>query len=290
MEKIEEYKKMNIEDVRKKAKQGDKDALFAMAYRRPDDEEAPPLVWQAYWLDKAAAKGHIRAMRIYADIFAEITLPAKNCERLELYDKLAKEYRKTGDDNGEAFVKIESGIILCEGLGLGNLRDHKKGVQLIKEAEELGKKVIFPQLFRLGTLYAMGYTQEDEAPLEEDLKQAIKYLNEAINEFDSNYDEEWMLEDAIKLRDIQKEHLSVWKKDTEEYNRRVAKERREKFEQPTEVGRQFEDFMRRLRERLAHLWLEEAQKANVVKNFISEKMALDLLSKLQQYNHALGNN
>ena len=256
--KMEDYENMSISEVQRLAKQGDKDALFEMAYRWTDDEEAPPQVWKAYWMGKAADKGNIDAIRIYAGMLTEMPFPVKNCKKaLELYDKFAEECRKAGNYNGEAFAKIESGIILCEGLGLGNHRDHKKGVQLIGEAikkkNELGKKIMFSQLLRLGELYAMGYAQEDEAPSKSDLEVAIEYLESAISQFDNNNDDPRMLEHAKQLKDAQKQHLLVWKQDSKEYNHRVAIERRKKLEQPTEVGRQIEYHLRKLQERFGYI-------------------------------------
>jgi len=280
---MEDYENMHITEVQRLANQGDKNALFEMRYRQTDDDKFPPVVWQAYWDEKAAVKGHRAAMYLYADFLRAVPFPVKDCKKaLEWYDKFEKESRKVGKDYAVAYAKIESGIILCEGLGLGNLRDHEEGVRLIKEGEEMmkeiGEKPNASQLLRIGEIYGLGYAQEYEDPSAADFEKAIEYLEEikrgnfdpdgaGLTQGDSEalvkYLNHWKsslpnkrsfgqhkTELAAKLHDPLLGNLAVELKDMiKENDIEHAKIRREEFEQPTEEGLQVENFLCQLQER-----------------------------------------
>jgi len=271
-----------LKEVQDKAKQGDKDALFEMSYR---DEEAvqlsngiTPYVWRLYWMGRAAEEGHFDALRIYAGICVEMPMPAKkNKVALEMYKKFGEECRKIGNRFWEAFAKMEQGFILCEALGMYEDRDHIRGVKLIDEAKsiieiELGKKIGFTQLVRLGEIYGMGYTQEDEEPLAEDLRKAIKYLKDAKVRFpNTNEDFQAKIENqnkykqAVDMLVVLEQHLmskesmegtnevkefveGIMQK--EKYNKKVAAERRKRMEENHPQGLLIERELRQLEERL----------------------------------------
>ena len=246
------------------ARLGDKDALYEMRYRcYLDNEEAPDVVWAAYWDEKAAEKGHIYAKRrcagYYKDIPPSANFKENRQKAMDFFESIVKDYNdgKLDEDDRSVGVvaKTELGIMLCEGLGTPlEQRDCKRGVELIKSAEmdmQSFGGFKFPHLLLIGELYALGFAQEDEAPSKDDLVKAIAYLERAIADFKPDRDDPRKLEHAKQLLDVQRKHLPVWRQDTQEYNLKVAKERRAKLSQPREVGQQLDDYMRRLRERLA---------------------------------------
>ena len=278
-----DYENMSIAEVQRLAKQGDKDALFEMRFRRTNDEEASVAAWDAFWLSRAAGRGHRIAMYLYADLLREMPFPAKDCEKaLEWYDKFETESKKLGKDYAVAYAKIESGIILCEGLGLGKKRNHKRGVELIDEGlaimAKINEKPNASQLFRLSEMYAQGYARENEVQSADDLKKAIECL-EKINDGDYEHDgpglypaesekvdkylslwKPWLpdkikleqekktfTEDTIKLGCQEVKH--IYDEEVQEIHTTRTTNRRYEDEQPTEAGRRIENFIRRLQER-----------------------------------------
>jgi hypothetical protein len=176
---------------------------------------------------------------------------------MDFFESIVNDYKagKLAEDDRSVGVvaKTELGIMLCE--GLGTQRDYKRGVELIKSAETDMQSFggfKFPHLLLIGELYALGFAQEDEAPSKDDLVKAIAYLERAIADFKPDRDDPRKLEQAKQLLDVQKKHLPVWRQDTQEYNMKVAKERREELSLPRgEVGQILDNSMCRLRERLA---------------------------------------
>ena len=285
-----DYENMSVAEVQRLARQGDKDALFEMAYRYPDNEEAPGTVWTAYWMEKAANKGHIFAKRRYADMLLKIRSEkfAENCQKaMSLFESLVKDFdddKLKGDDRSVGMVaKIELGIMLCEGVGIP--RNHIRGLKLIREGEENMNEIggmRFAHLVRIGELYAAGYAQEDEDPTRADLVRAIEYLDCGIRNFKSGSDDARMFQHVQQLLDIQEKQLPnkraleekraglaelpgfpedmkrAIEQERREYNQKEAKERRKNLEQPTENGRQLEVFLHKLRERLETEYFEDS--------------------------------
>jgi len=243
----------------------DKDDLYEMRFRYPVGEEVPESVWVAYWDGKAAEQGHSKAKRLYAGFLKGIP-PSKNFSKnrqkaLSLFESLMEDYEAGKVDREEGtFAKIEAGIMLCE--GLGNKRDYERGLELIKSGEKEmlpfgGLK--FTQLLKIGELYGMGYAQEDEAASNEDLKTAIKYTEHAISHFKHDIDDKQMLENAKQSLSLFIERFIsrnisatgiVIIQEKNQYEIETAKERRRERELPTEKGREIENFISRLWERL----------------------------------------
>jgi len=260
-----DYGNMSISEVQRLAKQGDKDALYEMQYRYPDNAEVPGAVWAAFWLEKAAEKGHIFAKRKYAGMLIDIPVSDSYKENrqkaMQLFENIAADFdanRLAADERSIGMVaKIELGIMLCE--GFGTLRDCKKGLELIKNGESSMQSLgglRFNHLYRLGEMYSLGYAQEGEEPSISDLKKAINYLEAAVKNFDSQNDPPQMLDFSKQLLDIQKKRI-VGKEELkkalgkEETYDSSAQERRKERMQPTEIGRQVDSFRQHLRECLA---------------------------------------
>ena len=269
------YENKSISEVQRLAKQGDKEALFEMRYRYPDNEEADGRIWAAVWDKKAADRGHIMAKRLYACFLKNIP-PSKNFSKnqhdaMTLFESIVKDYNagKLGEDDipDGIIAKKELGIMLCEGVAIQ--RDYKRGIELMKSGEKDMQDFggLRPNyLKRFGEIYARGYAQEDEEPTSNDLKQAEKYFIKAKD----------VLPDDDKLRDAIEKWLDILKEqmpnkinleanraklpeevkrineqDNQAYNLQAAKKRRDNLSQPTERGQQIDDSMHRLRERLA---------------------------------------
>jgi hypothetical protein len=114
---------------------------------------------------------------------------------MKYFRSLAKDY----DDGvitkkGYGMIsKLWLGIMLCQGLGLGNERDSEKGVALIEEADSLANgfegKILYEDFYQLAVTYGQGCTQRNGEPLVDDLRQAVAYLQKAINCFDQKSDD-----------------------------------------------------------------------------------------------------
>ena len=270
-------------DLQTLALQGDRDAMYELASRCPDNEEASKIAWATYWFEKAANTGHVLAKKRYAEMLMKIRSEKYSENRqkaMNLFDSLAKDFNDGkffGDDRKVGMeAKIELGIMLCE--GIGTPRNHVRGIRLIKEGEENMDEtggMSFAYFVRIGELYAMGYAQEDEEPARVDLVRAIEYLGGAIRKFNSDSDDSTMFYRAQQLLDIQEKQLPNKRaleekragltnlpgfpedmkleieKEQREYNQKEAKKRRFKLEYPTITGQQAEDVLLTLRERFA---------------------------------------
>ena len=230
---MENYEKMSISEVKWFAKQGDKDALYEMAYRYPDNEKSPGLVWAAFWFEKAAAKGHIYAKRRLAGFFQDMPTSRKFSQNrkkaMALYESIAKDYeagKLIGDDQFVGMVsKIELGIMLCE--GIGTERDYKKGLDLIKSGEEdmnASGGLSFTHLLKLGELFGGGYAQADEEPWSEDYKKAIEYLEKSLTPEKSNEINREKVDYVHRLKDSYRKgllHKEKMEKDIEDSRKTV---------------------------------------------------------------------
>jgi len=254
-----------------------------MRFRRENEDEAHPVVWDLYWLSRAATKGHRGALYLYADLLMDMPFPVKDCDKaLKLYEEFEQESRKVGKDYAVAYAKIESGIILCEGLRLENRRNPKRGVELIDEGlgmmKKINEKPNASQLYRLGEMYALGYAQENEVQSATDIEKAIEFLEEfkrgnfnpngaGLNRVQSEYvdkylnhwkswltdkikleqDEKAFTEDTIKLGCQEAKH--IYDEGVRDIRDIRTKKRREEAEQSTEKGWQIENALRQLQER-----------------------------------------
>ena len=271
--KMVDYENMSLSEVQRLARQSDKEALHEMRYRYPNNEEVPRKVWEAVWDEKAAKRGHTYSKRLYAG-FLQAMPPSANFPKnrraaMNLFESIVKDYNAGRLDEEDLSVgkvaTIELGIMLCE--GLGTKRDSKRGIKLIKDGEKDmqsfgGPK--FNHLLSIGELYGMGYAQEDEEPSINDIEISIEYLKRALADFKSDRDDPRKLDSAKEYLNHHIKRLPEKKKYWEDRqassgiakqmyideSKKYAEKRRKELSQPTEIGQQVEDFMRRLKERL----------------------------------------
>ena len=221
MADYESYEKLSASEVQRLAKQGDKDALFEMAWRLNEvlPGEYNPVersAWDNIWWEKAAKAGHIDAksriaqnsyVRSYDGAVTKYRQMAMKYYQ-ELSDDLdAGKLSEDEEDYGKT-AKIFLGIMFCKG-GNGIPRDEKKGVELIEEAEKLTNNFDgygFILLHALGIMYAEGYAQPDEIPSRLDLEKAIKYLETALERSKSQKIVQGMIENAEEdLEEVRKD-------------------------------------------------------------------------------------
>ena len=272
-----DYENLSTYEVQRLAKQGDKDALFEMRYRYPDNEEADGRIWATVWDKKASDRGHFFAKRLYACFLKDMP-PSENFsknqyEAMTLFENIVKDYNAGNYDEDDIAVgiigKIELGIMLCEGLGIQ--RDYKRGIELMKSGEKDMQNfggLRFHYLVQFGKIYALGYAQEDEEPSSHDLEQAKKYFENAVRVF-SDKDSKKQFDFAKEFLEILKQQIPnkikleadraklsgeikrITEQEQRAYNLGQAKERRNKLSQPTTQGQQIEDSVYQLRQRLA---------------------------------------
>ena len=268
------YENTSTFEVQRLAKQGDKDALYEMAWRMElmpatieRDNPVERCAWQDFWFEKAADAGHVEAKSRYARSLVTREFNVENRKKtMRYFQSLSDDFdagRLSNDDVTDGIIaKLWLGIILCEGIGKLNATDTLKGVKLLKEAEKLTngfKPFGFDMMFKIGELYATGLTQPDGIPTITDLEQAIKYLQSAIERFDPE-------KGTLKKLDLAKQLLELTKniankKDTkslvEEFNRYYssAAERQSKLYELSEEARKRMEAdiiaLVRLRQRLA---------------------------------------
>ena len=219
-----DYKNLSDSEAQWLAKLSDKEALNEMAYRlellpaavRNDPVER--CAWQDYWWEKAAAAGHVDAKNTYALSLINRVMNIEDRQNAMGYfqsivdDFDAGKLSKDEQENG-IIAKLWLGILLCE--GNGTPRDHVKGLELINAAKTLTNNFGgygFITMSKLGELYAMGYSQDDEEPRIGDLKQAIEFLEIAIKRFNPKKTDPRKLEHVRDLLDVQKKHLEYKKK------------------------------------------------------------------------------
>lgn len=282
------FENLSATEVQRLAKQGDKEALNEMAYRfeflsaKDRDNPVEQCAWQDYWWEKAAAAGHNEAKSRYALSLINRLMNAEDRQKaMGYFQSLVDDFdagKLLSEDDRECGIisKLWLGILLCE--GNGTPRDHIKGVELINAAKTLTKNFDgygFVTLSKLGELFAMGYSQDDEEPRIDDLKQAIEYLELAINRFDSEKTDPEKLEHIQELLDVQKKHLvykknnkkeenisklpkelqQAWFQQQAEYNKKEAEKRRQKMMEISDIARMRMDAdkaaLARLRQHLA---------------------------------------
>ena len=187
-----DYENMNASEVQRLAKQGNKDALYEMAWRMPPDVQSDPVescAWQDYWFEKAADAGSIDAKSRYARSLVDRIMNAEDRQKaMKYFESLLDDYnagKLTGESEVDGILaQFWLGVMLCE--GYHTQRDAVRGAKLIEAAhaktkgfEEYGYK--FHNT--LGELYATGMAQPGEDPSVADLEKAIKYLEGAIKRF-----------------------------------------------------------------------------------------------------------
>jgi len=214
------YENMHDSEVQRLAKQGNKDALFEMAWRL--DEVLPGeynlverTAWDNIWYEKAAEAGHVDAKSRIAHNYYMMSYNGAAVKyrqmAMKYYQELSNDLdsgKLDGDDRdfGET-AKIWLGIMLCMGHGLP-LRDVEKGMKHIEEVEKLTNYLEgygFIPLYELGKMYGQGYAQSDEIPLRLDLEKAIKYLKTALKRSKTQKIVQGMIENAeIVLEEVMK--------------------------------------------------------------------------------------
>ncbi len=236
------YEHMNISEVHRLAKQGDKDALYEMAWRMPSDVQKNPVescAWQDYWFEKAADAGNIDAKSRYARSLVNRIMNAEDRQKAMCYfESLVNDFdagRLVGEQKEDgALAKLWLGIMLCQ--GYHTRRDAIMGAELIQAAGTYfnGFQGFGYRLMReIGEIYASGLAQIGEEPSVSDLEKAIQYLDIAIMRFNPEKDDpnnRGFLNMTIDMLETQKKRV-VNKKQVGDTNTTfsAANERREKM-------------------------------------------------------------
>ena len=266
-----DYEKISASEVQRLAKQGDKDALYEMAWRTelmPAGDRNNPVescAWQDYWFEKAADAGHIDAKSRYARSLIQRVMD-KDCRKKAMgYFQSLSDDLDAGKLSGEqredgALAKFWLGIMLCE--GYHTPRDAEKGRKLIESAETFFNGFEgfgYGLMNKIGNLYATGLAQAREEPSIADLEKAIKYLDMAVKRFNPERDDpnnRGYLKLAKDQLETQRKRIveksSIGREETVFVG---AKERRTKMMEISDAARQRVEAdkaaLARLRERLA---------------------------------------
>ena len=190
-----DYEKISALEVQRLARQGDKEALFEMAWRfelLPASDRNDPVescAWQDYWLEKAAEAGHIDAKSQYACSLINRLMNAENRQKaMYLFESLAADFDANKLSKDKEIYGITSklwlGIMLCQ--GYHTRRDAIKGAELIQTADALTngfEKFGYRVLSKIGEIYTTGLAQPGEEPSIADLEKAIKYQDAAVKRF-----------------------------------------------------------------------------------------------------------
>ncbi|MDR0294202.1 MAG: hypothetical protein LBH95_08640 [Oscillospiraceae bacterium] len=193
-----DYEKMDTPEVQRLAKQGDKDALYEMAWRMAPDVQRDPVescAWQDYWFEKAADAGNVVAKRRYARSLIDRVMNAEDRQKaLGYFQSLSDDYDAgilSGEQREEGIIgKLWLGVMLCE--GYHTRRDAVKGSELIQTADKFYNGFEgfgFGVMSKIGELYASGLAQPGEEPSVADLEKAIKYLDIAVKRFNPERDD-----------------------------------------------------------------------------------------------------
>ena len=198
-----DYEQMNIQEVQRLAKQGDRDALYEMAWRMeimpfPDQGDGiENCAWQDFWWEKAADAGNIDAKSRYARSLINRVFDADDRNKaMEYFISLVTDFN-AGKFDGDEEKELDGvvailwlGVMLCQ--GLGTLRDADKGAALIKAADEQTKGFAdfgFGVLRTLAEVYGQGCAQAGGEPSVDDLRQAAAYQRKAISRFNPERDD-----------------------------------------------------------------------------------------------------
>ena len=214
-----DYENMSTSEVQRLARQGDRDALYEMAWRLellPVSDRNNPVencAWQDYWFEKAADAGNIDAKSRYARSLIDRVMNAEDRQKaMGYFQSLAGDFdagKLRGDQwQDGALAKFWLGIMLCQ--GYHTRRDAIKGVELIQAADALTNGFEgfgFVLMYKIGELYATGLTQPGEEPSIADLEQAVKYLDIAIKRFNPEKNNPAMLDLAKQLSGTQKKRI-----------------------------------------------------------------------------------
>ncbi|MCL2081926.1 MAG: hypothetical protein FWH04_01640 [Oscillospiraceae bacterium] len=185
------YENMNLSEVQGLAKQGNKDALYEMVWRKPPDVQNDPVnsaAWQDIFLEKAADAGNIEAKNRYARSLLDRPMDAECRQKAKKYlEEILAAYDagRIEDEFEGILAQFELGIILCEGY-FDMQRDVAKGVRLLEAAQAKSnnfKEFGYRFHDKLGTLYATGLAQTGYNPSNADLDKAITYLDTATKRF-----------------------------------------------------------------------------------------------------------
>lgn len=182
--------------VLQSAKQGNKDALYEMAWRFElmpgnQNDQIEQCAWQDFWLEKAADARHVDARgRQARSLINRIMDQEYRNKAMKYFLSLSNDFDEgllIGEEEKEegALAKLWLGIMLCE--GYHTPRDAQKGVEYIEVAQKYFddfKDFGFVTLSKIGELYATGLTQPGGEPSIADLEKAIIYLDRAIHQFD----------------------------------------------------------------------------------------------------------
>jgi len=237
------YENTNTSEVKRLAKQGDKDALYEMAWRRelmpfPDTGNGVEnCAWQDYWWEKAAEAGNIEAKGRLARSLINRIINADDRQKAHKYlESLVADYNagKIDKDEGE-IANLYLGILLCE--GYHTWRDALRGAELIQTAYKLSNGFEgygFGLLGKIAEIYGQGLAQPDEEPSIADLEKAMKYSDMAIERFNPEKNNPNILEEHRRYRSILPERIS--EKRLPNYQKIMPdeiNERREQMKKPT---------------------------------------------------------
>ena len=193
-----DYQNMNLSEVQRLAKQGDKDALYEMAWRMDSVTQNNPVescAWQDYWFEKAADAGNIDAKSRYARSLVDRIMNAEDRQKaMKYFESLLADYN-AGKLVGEAEIdgilaQFWLGIMLCE--GYHTQRDAVRGAKLLEaaHAKTNGFEKFGYRFHRtIGELYATGLAQISYNPSTTDLDKAIKHLDTAVKRFNPEKDD-----------------------------------------------------------------------------------------------------
>jgi TPR repeat protein len=192
------YENKSISEVQSLAKQGDKEALFEMVWRMPDDVKRDPVescAWQDFFFEKAANAGHIDAKSRFAGSLINRVMNADDRKKaMRYFEELLADYnagRLVGDQEIDGILAhYWLGIMLCE--GYHTPRDAVRGAKLLEAVDaktNCFEKFGYRFLSKIGELYAEGLAQTGEEPSITDLDKAVKYLEIAVRKFNPEKDD-----------------------------------------------------------------------------------------------------
>lgn len=214
-----DYENMNPSEVQRLARQGDKDALYEMAWRMPADVQNDPVkscAWQDIWFEKAADAGNNDAKSRYArSLIDRIPVADDRQKAMKYFESLLADYnagKLVGDLEIDGILaQFWLGIMLCE--GYHTPRDAVRGAKLLESAHSNTngfEKFGYRFLSKIGEVYATGLAQPGEDPSVSDLEKAIKYLEDAVRKFNPEKDDpnnRGYLQITKEMLELQKERI-----------------------------------------------------------------------------------
>lgn len=216
---MEDYENLSTYEVQQMAKQGDKDALFEMVWRLPDEIKNNPVegcAWQDFWLEKASEAGHTDAKMRYATSLIKRIMNAEDRQKaMILLQSLVHDFNTGNLSEEDADLSnLRLGIMLCE--GYHTQRDAIEGVRLIKIAEELSNGFEgygFDFIRQIGEIFGQGLAQPDEEASLSDLEKSAELLETAISRFNPEKNKQEILDQVKRYLELVKERIELKKKE-----------------------------------------------------------------------------